>query len=288
MTSFHFELNQHMIENPSEKIWKYMDLAMFISLLSKSALYFRCPIEFEDPFEGYGPKPPAVEFAKNYKETIADLESKRDEGVDFLKRIPESLENKIKDYVKLKSDAAYKSIEELNRCIDGLDRSLADEVESNISNHGVNCWHKSEHESDAMWKLYSASGQGVAIESTIGQLKNSIQHQEGLEIKSVVYLAENESGKEHGGLNVLLLKRKSFEHEKELRAIIPLKKPKESLFLGCDLENLITRIHISPLAPPYLKGIVEEICAGKMNGINKPIIRSTLLDKPDYRLKALY
>ena len=50
-----------MIENQttmdfSQKIWRYMDLAKFISLLSKEALYFSCPADFNDPFEGFIPR----------------------------------------------------------------------------------------------------------------------------------------------------------------------------------------------------------------------------------------
>ena len=169
-----------------------------------------------------------------------------------------------------------------------MNNSLLDEQQAHFSSYGVNCWHKNPHESDAMWKLYSASGQGVAIESTIGQLKDSVQPHQNLEIGSVVYLDENESSKELGKLDVLLWKRKSFEHEKELRAIIPLKTPKESIFIKCDLEKLINQIHISPLAKPYFIDIVEALCEGQITGLQKPIKRSGLLDKPDYRLKALW
>lgn len=36
-----------------EKIWRYMDLAKFFSLLSKKELYFPNPKKFSDPYEGY-------------------------------------------------------------------------------------------------------------------------------------------------------------------------------------------------------------------------------------------
>jgi hypothetical protein len=35
----------------------------------------------------------------------------------------------------------------------------------------VSCWHMSEYESDAMWKLYGASNNCVAIRSTFARLK---------------------------------------------------------------------------------------------------------------------
>ena len=276
------------MENDSDKIWKYMDLAMFISLLSKRALLFRCPMEFEDPFEGYIPKAFAIDVANKNKDELVRFESIRNNGLDFLKEKQNLLENNPNGNAHLAVKTAYEKIENIDSHINDIDNSLIDEIKRNASNHGVNCWHKTDHESDAMWKLYSASGQGVAIESTIGQLKDSIQSHENLEIGSVVYLEENESSKEHGKLGVLLWKRKSFEHEKELRAIIPLKTPKESIFIKCDLEKLINQIHISPLAKPYFIDIVEALCEGQITGLQKPIKRSTLLDKPDYRLKALW
>src|SRR3954466_4482999 len=35
----------------------------------------------------------------------------------------------------------------------------------------INCWHKSTHESDAMWRLYTKGSEGVAVRSNVGRLK---------------------------------------------------------------------------------------------------------------------
>ena len=56
-----------------------MDLAKFMSLLSKESLYFACPREFNDPFEGYFPKGYAQDFADKQQKRIDDWEVKRDE-----------------------------------------------------------------------------------------------------------------------------------------------------------------------------------------------------------------
>ena len=39
---------------------------------------------------------------------------------------------------------------------------------------GVSCWHIDEHESEAMWQLYTAAGQGIAIESTKARLESAL------------------------------------------------------------------------------------------------------------------
>ena len=86
---------------------------------------------------------------------------------------------------------------------------------------GVSCWHKNEYESEAMWRLHSS--ECIAVESTIGQLHSSIKNQGNVIIENVRYMDfENdqiEKGYKHYGL---FLKRKSFEHEKEVRAVLLL------------------------------------------------------------------
>jgi hypothetical protein len=92
-----------------------------------------------------------------------------------------------------------------------------------------------------------------------------------------------EKGHKHYGL---FLKRKSFEHERELRVTILLKKEGQGTFVACDLDTLITQVHISPFAPTYLKDVVDHICSGGVRKLRKPIVKSSLYDKPstDYGL----
>ena len=165
---------------------------------------------------------------------------------------------------RLFDSANSKVIKVIDDTIYGINTSLVMEIEENISKSGVNCWHKSEYESEAMWKLYMASGQGIAIESTIGQLESAIINKESLEIKSVTYLSEDDPKKEDGKLDILFWKRKAFEHEKELRATISLKEKGKGTFVECDLDKLINRIHVSPLVEAYFTEIVKDICSSKV------------------------
>jgi hypothetical protein len=41
----------------------------------------------------------------------------------------------------------------------------------------VNCWHKSPDDSMAMWSIYGRSSCSVAITTTVGQLKQSLEEQ---------------------------------------------------------------------------------------------------------------
>jgi hypothetical protein len=152
---------------------------------------------------------------------------------------------------------------------------------------GVTCWHKNEVESEAMWKLYSASGQGIAIESDKYQLRESILEKENLIIGDVRYMDFENDPIEKGYKNYgLFLKRKSFEHERELRATILLKKEGKGALVKCDPDALITQVHVSPFAPKYFKDVVEKICSGEVRKLRKPVLQSSLFDKPsdDYSL----
>lgn len=146
----------------------------------------------------------------------------------------------------------------------------------------VNCWCLSEYELSAMWKLYLKSDKGIAIRSTYKRLsecfnKTSV-YKEGIEIGKIKYI---EHGKYLIPPNICLSflhKRKSFEHEKELRAIIVLisdekieepkdKKNKKSendlassgIYIPIDLDILIEKIYISPTSEKWFKDLVESI-----------------------------
>ena len=41
--------------------------------------------------------------------------------------------------------------------------------------HCVNCWHMSDQESDAMWKLYALAKSGIAIQSTVGGVNECLR-----------------------------------------------------------------------------------------------------------------
>jgi hypothetical protein len=39
----------------------------------------------------------------------------------------------------------------------------------------VSCWHQADYESDAMWKLYAASGKGISVRTTTTRLAASLE-----------------------------------------------------------------------------------------------------------------
>jgi len=113
--------------------------------------------------------------------------------------------------------------------------SLAGHVEL-IYGH---CWTLTK-ESDAMWRIYSPNKQGMRIKTTIDKLAEVARNEENYQtfstrmrvISPVKYIPDNKIEKlvadyslrsmpsSKDALDSLFIKRKEFEHEKEVRLII--------------------------------------------------------------------
>jgi len=156
----------------------------------------------------------------------------------------------------------------------------------------VSCWHLSDIESAALWKLYSNSNECIAIKSTVAKLVSSIVHNEGycntsIEIKAVEYGHEkarsrNNNSNSVRSFDVVFTKRREFAHEKELRLAIwadtlptPILPDAPGLKLEVNLESMISEIVIGPEAPDWTKDLVKSI--SKKYDFSFEIKQSTLL-----------
>jgi hypothetical protein len=82
--------------------------------------------------------------------------------------------------------------------------------------HFVNCWHLSDHESDAMWKLYALAKRGIAFQSTVGDVNECLRpHNSG----RVIYYdpAHDVRSPTIFGPHDILFKRNAFSWEQEYR-----------------------------------------------------------------------
>lgn len=150
----------------------------------------------------------------------------------------------------------------------------------------VNCWHENETESEAMWKLYTAhQPEGVAIQTTYGALRKAINQPEiqigriTYENFDVAFLPEDSYG---------WYKRKSFEHEREVRVMIEpddpehlkqiedayKKKHQVRISLDVDLDALVENVYVSPYANDWFKELVEKEM--KACGLDKPVVYSKM------------
>lgn len=87
----------------------------------------------------------------------------------------------------------------------------------------MSCWNLNDYESAAMWKLYSSSNEGISIQSTFERLTECFQKytDHSIFIGKVEYIDYDKDWLPEGNLFYPFVhKRKSFEHEQEIRAVI--------------------------------------------------------------------
>lgn len=158
----------------------------------------------------------------------------------------------------------------------------------------INCWHINEYESAALWGLYLKSNEGIAIRSTFDCLKSCFKDEgHHIFIGKVKYIDYEKNWLPEGNsLYPFVHKRKSFEHERELRAVIQelpskgdkldLSKPsfEDGIYVPVDLSLLVERICLAPTCTKWLHELVKSIT--RQYGLDKEIIQSQLDDVPVY------
>lgn len=151
----------------------------------------------------------------------------------------------------------------------------------------IDCWHINNVESAAMWKLY-AGNKGIAIQSTVGRLKGCFnESMERIHIGKVKYIKPNELSKSgENDYYRFLHKRKSFSHEKELRAIVDyrdiVKNEKfNGIYVKVSLDTLIKRIYVYPKSPDWFSQLIKSsLCKCGLG--HKEVIKSDLYNDPVY------
>lgn len=154
----------------------------------------------------------------------------------------------------------------------------------------INCWHMNDCESAAMWKLYLKSNEGIAIQSTFKRLKDSFNKTPKellIGIGVVGYINYEKGGDrilEKTSITPYLHKRKSYEHEKELRAVNQQYPPGaldpnelgkyKGLHVAVELDTLIEKIYIAPNAPQWFSDLVKAVV--ERYNLNKTVKTSDL------------
>lgn len=237
----------HLTLPPEEtELWRHVALAKFVSLLEERALWFARLDTLGDPYEGFPPK----------------------HIFDDLWTIPEGAD-------RAERTRRLEVARHNTRAYSETPRLLY-----------LSCWHAAPVESAAMWRLYSATGDGVAIRTTVGRLGGSLRVPEDLVEGSI-----------HGGLvryvgfetyrtesfNVLdwgTLKRESFRHEEEFRLLTFSGRQPPGLAIPIDVAAMATEIWVSPTAPEWYCDLVSKLC--RRYGLDVPVRQSTLLQHPGY------
>ena len=142
-----------------------------------------------------------------------------------------------------------------------------------------------------MWKLYARETDGIVIKTDFDSFKKSFTCSEGVNIGTVSYVDyESAIIPEDNVLSPFLHKRKSFEHEREVRAIHILHRDDEisklrneeigGAYYEVDLSLLIKEVIVAPFAPDWFIELVKSVAA--LYGLKVSVIKSTLADSPTW------
>ncbi|MEB9947044.1 DUF2971 domain-containing protein [Bacillus cereus] len=248
------ECPSYELPSKEQKIWRYMDFTKFMSMLDKKEIYFTRADKFTDKFEGTFPKANRELRQLTFQRILSPEEQ---------------------EMLFTKQDEMF---------------------EYNRGFVTINCWHMNDYESAAMWDLYLKSSEGVAIQSNVGKLIESFAHcPEKIRFGKVKYKDFKKEPIEIDDIliDMFVYKRKSFEHEREIRAIhkIPfiyaeegwikdeVESPvKHGLGISCDISVLIEKVYISPTAPSWFEELVRSMC-DKFN-LNDRVVKSELSELP--------
>ena len=236
-------------KNPDIPIWRYMDFTKFVSMLVHKGLYFSRLDKLGDPFEGSLPKL-----------NVADQSI----------IVPDELKAN-----PILAQGYIDSFKNMRQAIKRLRTSVF-----------ASTWHMAEHESAAMWKLYARTEEAICVRSTYAKLESLLG--DDVFVGRVIYIDYDQYMIPLG--NILwpyVHKRKSFEHEQELRALIPdlkngfsneaIQQP-PGIWRDIDLNALIDHIYIAPTAPEWFVHTVQETL--KQFGHAFPVVRSALDENP--------
>ena len=153
----------------------------------------------------------------------------------------------------------------------------------------ISCWHEADHESAAMWNLYSGLKNGVAIKTNFQSFAQSFKDEKDIHIGRVKYVDYDKTFIPEAKIFVpSLRKRKHFEHEHEVRAICRglmqvapraiTDMPVDGIYISVDLDLLVQGIVIAPYSDEWFTQLVKSV-AGRY-GLKMPVALSKLSETP--------
>jgi hypothetical protein len=129
-----------------------------------------------------------------------------------------------------------------------------------------------------MWRLYSNFlSNAIAVRASYQSLYLSLGRNPSIKIGRIRYI---DLQKSFAGVNdAFWLKRKSFEHEREVRALIMDVECQDlGKIMPCNLRILIEQVFVSPQAPAWFVGLVNDV--NKKFGVQVKVSPSELLEEP--------
>lgn len=253
---------------PNTILWRYMDLEKYESILKEQALFFCRDDKFSDPFEGSIPK-----------------------------KVVEARKKMIQEYSKKYEYSFNKEkIEKDEKDNEGFS------IRHKLFKRGtiVNCWHINMNESDAMWKLYLKTNEGVAIQTSADSIYKAFRDSiEDVKLSKVRYIDYDHDIwyhpvdypiKPYNFLIPLIHKRVEFKQENELRIFHEIieaqnddtywdKQPNHiGKFISVKIDKLIHKVILPPTTDNKVELEVKKITS--LFKFNFIIERSKLCNEP--------
>jgi len=237
--------------DPQARIWRFMSFAKYIALLEGEAVFFARADTLGDHFEG-----------SQSRKTVRERERFR--GI----------------------------VEKNHGTLGGSENARQLTF--------ISCWHLNDRESEQMWKLYSGGSESecVAVQTRFNLLRAALE--EGVPedderywpyVGCVAYSDYESDQFCDDWVTPYIHKRKNFEHEKEVRAIIflhrdrPPKAPspeelRPGISVPVKLNDLIEGIFTSPSAASWFHELVRSV--SEKFGLSAPVSTSELTVPPVY------
>jgi hypothetical protein len=222
------------------KVWRYMDFTKYVSMLEESALWFSRADCLDDPFDSELPNSVITKMDQHWRKVLREADSSE---------IPDDVRR-----ILIRQASGSRNIAKKRRL-----------------EHIVNCWHQNDHESAAMWKLYLKSDEGIAVVSTPKKLIEGVQNAPFFVlVGSVEYVDFDNYPPLTNTFQQIVRKRKSFEHERELRIVAcnernggwcPKRFNRKGFQIRVKLPQLIDAIYVSPTAQSWFARLVRQVAS---------------------------
>jgi hypothetical protein len=245
-------------------IWRFMDFPAFVDLLHSSSLHFSRLDALGDPFEGYGTAMDYLKFKlpeQIFRASGGASEQTRD-------KLQQWRAQQARDLEQNQVIALLKRIQVAETC-------------------WANCWHLIERESVALWKIYHGRNKPIAVQSTVGGLRDSLRSDESsnnVSIGAVQYTGNRQKTPLSPSAQAVT-KTPAFAFENELRAVlIPELANQVTLGTGTkiplDLQSLVAAVRLSPVAEAWHVELVQQLI--EHHGLQRLCEQSPLFAHPEF------
>ncbi len=182
-------------------------------------------------------------------------------------------------------DPRYGELDDVDRAFEELRRLTK-----------ISCWHCTDYESDAMWKLYAANRKGVAIRTTAARLQAALQPfrlapeygEEEPYWGRIRYVDLHTQRLRVSMEERFFYKHRAFEWEREFRVAFSVRMgeefgvrvPEGGIEVAFDPTALVESVWFGPALSGAERDAITNACATA--GINDRLRTSTLLGRPRY------